>query len=86
MLSGCYSSQESGTRAGWWSGGLLQQLPEDIALLVHGFASSISLGSIDIDRLVADDAIVFCLNSTGHTVPRFHGTSFSGNGTPWTAS
>ena len=53
--------QQLGTRGVGGGGGLDQHLPENIAPLVHGFAGGIVLGGVDVNRLAADEAIVFCL-------------------------
>ena len=53
--------QRLGTRAIGGGGGLHQHLPENIAPLVHRFAGGIFLGGVDVNRLAADEAIVFCL-------------------------
>ena len=52
-------------------GALLQKFPKDIAFLVHGSASIVSLGCVDVDGLATDMAMVDCLGGTGHTAPRF---------------
>ena len=36
-------------------------MSENVTSLVHGFAGGIVLGGVDVNRVAADGAIVFCL-------------------------
>ena len=64
-----FSSRRARTVGG--HGALLQKFPKDIAFLVHGSASIVSLGCVDVNGLATDMAKVNCLGGTGHTAPRF---------------
>jgi hypothetical protein len=73
--------QQLGTRVNG-GGGLLQQVSEKVAPLVHAFCGRIVFGGFDVNRLVADGAIVRCLSGTGKAVPQ-RGSLFGDSQRQW---
>jgi hypothetical protein len=59
------------TRAVGGGGEWLEHLLEDITLLMHSSASSVSLRRVDVNRRLADRAVEGCLRGSGHTAPPF---------------
>jgi len=55
--------------AGDGSSCILQRLPQDVTFLVDRLTRSVCLGGLQIDRLVADRAILFWLGGTCHRAP-----------------
>ena len=53
-------------------GECLQHLSEDITLLMHGSASSVSFSGVDVNGHATDTAVV-CLRGSGHAAPPVRG-------------
>ena len=56
-------------RVGVGLSSVLQCLPEDVAFLMHGFAALIGFGGLQINRPVANRALVLLSEKMNHATP-----------------